>query len=290
MPIQSRTCQHSVCAVCIESVRQEKSTSGASVDGFISCHDCHAENAFHTKDPRAMSNGLACAALIVMEKLKRKLEKYQDENNPHPNSLNEAFAKENIRISPGSSYEENDTEGDTKAISERRESAGPVIRKQDVMTALASSSKGSSSLTKSSGKSYTDTSPSISAALGSYPNQQYFQQANRPMLVSPSPGERKLVWVKFDKGSHLAYLLSVNGDAAKIRWESNKFEEVVSVDVLEEIELRGSPSERPKRNRQGNSKVANSECKSDSSRNHPKGRKSSQTPSYGKKLKVMKAT
>ena len=96
---------------------------------------------------------------------------------------------------------------------------------------------------KSNNKANTTpaSATSISSPTTTTTTQQHHNAQKRKISLSPvSPA--RMVWVKFGQGSQLAYLLHKKGNKATIRWESSKYEEEISVDMIEELEDSGTSS------------------------------------------------
>lgn len=60
-----------------------------------------------------------------------------------------------------------------------------------------------------------------------------------PKLADGAMSAERIVWVKFGLSNQLAFLMSVQGDKATVRWESTKLKEEVSLDRIEEMKPRG---------------------------------------------------
>lgn len=275
VPIQSQTCKHSICAVCI-TIEAEKRRSGNgngnsnTSSEYMPCCECQAENAYHLTHYKQMQNLLACGALSVLHKIEKKLlgknqpatsesvkqtaaaiantnPKSKSKSKSKSNAFNQELADERKRnaISPSSSYDSTDDAQSNESEDQQKSKAASGNHKHQ-------KKHNNSKKTMFSSQKHSLTSESPQITDKSSAHHDHAPPPAAAALVSPAVGERKLVFVNFGKTNHLAYLLSIHGDKARIRWESNKFEQEVDVSHLEEIETNAgssASSNRPKRTR-----------------------------------------
>jgi hypothetical protein len=255
-PIQSSSCGHSICFTCFESELQKENDTPneASCEEYFCCPQCKAEKAFH---PRYSSpNLLACAAIHALwecgkvwsstaGRKQHSCEQKQSRGKPESKATQEmeispAIGRVNQEEVNGGSKSAYTTTANGNITSQAQK--GVRVMPNTAQVHPAKHARGLSSppaddsnqsnnkiVKKSSSTRSPETEKKTHTLVSHTPNQQ-----TQTTGVSPSP-ERRLVWIKFGKDMHLAYLIGQNGDRGQIQWESNNFVEEVDMNRIEDV-------------------------------------------------------
>jgi len=223
--------------------------------GYFACPVCRAPYAFHPNE--SPPNLLACAAMCVLQECEKLLEAHQEQQHQKGEEGEMACATLSPRVEAAgttSILRRNVNHGKNPLDQEHSIKLSPaIINNSDSPARLGGSSTAATNISTSTvtalrnttlpeeikellqHNKHDDLPSSSSKGISKLSVHDKRGRKKHDISTSPTCRQQRIVWVKFGQRSCLAYLLSTHGDKASIRWESNKYEEEVPIDMIEEM-------------------------------------------------------